>query len=191
MAFDMKRAVWWGRYRRYHPWIKSGLPVAFLSLCVLIYAIAEIWWTARSDHSQAQIELATERKRWVEITRIAQRAAAYRHAQAALLQAQARLRPAGGGGQVAWLGALDDLARQTSVLIQSESFDTAEQRQGIDVMPLTITLQGRYENIRAWLTGLDKVPAWIALQEAVLSGTTDIDAPLRMQLRLWVMQVKF
>jgi len=171
----------WGYIRR-HPGLRLGLWLcALVALANLGYGVLG-WWPARSEATALAQEVDRARREVIAAVRAAEFAEVYDTASQAVAAVETRL--SAGGGQAELVQRVNRMARKSGVEIVSESNEAGRSESGYAPVYQSLSLRGRYADLRAFIGGLGELPTWTLVREVRMERAREAGGTLRAEVVL-------
>jgi len=149
-----------------HPWVRAGLASAAAALAILLLVVFAYWRPAYDRYAALAGRVESLRKDLVGAMRDEALARTYDKTRKDIVRLEKKLDAE--SGQAALVDNVTNLARKSHVSVISESYEEGHEDSGYVPLFQVIALEGGYDDIRQFLSGVQRLPTWTVVRETRL-----------------------
>lgn len=164
-----------------HPLVRTNIVVFVMSMLLLAVVGSGYWWPTKEASESLRTKINDKRREIfnagfsVKLAQVSGRAAQQVGKIESKLVASTT--------QAVLVQNLEDLAHRHNVKIISEAYEEGKSNEGYSSFVHELTLQAAYPDLRSFISGLQKLPTFTIVQEAMLGRSSNSHA-IKAQLNL-------
>lgn len=146
-----------------YPAVRFAAVVAFIMLLSAATTGVFVWWPATSDHDRMKRDVARSRSEVVMAINQAKATEKFNRSQMLVDTISAKLKAT--VSQAVLTDHINTLAADLGIKILTESNEEGKVRLGYRPMVQELSIQGDYDALRRFLSGINMLPTWTTVQE--------------------------
>lgn len=154
------------RYSFRHPVVKTGGFVFLFSLVVLSLVIVLVWLPPKTEYSETEQTVNQIKNEIIVLNQLAGISPGYDAMSETLIKIDQKLKSSTSLAE--FTRKLYSLADKYKVKLVSKTSRDGQVKDGYKVLYQELTLQGRYESIRQFISSLRDMPSWTLIKDARL-----------------------
>jgi len=164
-----------------HPRVRASIAAFMLSMLLLAVVGAVYWWPARDAAESLRTRIDDKRREIFNADFSAKLAQVSGRAAQQVRQIESKLDAS--ATQAVLVQNLEVLAHRHHVKIISEAYEEGKAKDEYASFVHVLTLQAAYPDLRSFISGLQELPTFTVVQEAMLGHSSNSSA-IKAQLNL-------
>lgn len=164
-----------------HPRVRASIAALMVSVLLLVITGYGYWWPAREAVESLRTRIDDKRQEVFNADFSAKLAQVSGRAAQQVVLIEHKLDAS--ATQAVLVQNLEALARRHNVKIISEAYEEGKSKDGYSSFVHELTLQAAYPDLRSFISGLQELPTFTVVQEAMLGHSASSFA-IKAQLNL-------